>query len=354
MELLWFALASGMVALYVVMDGFDFGAGALHLWVARSDRERRQVLAAIGPYWDGNEVWLIATGGLLYVAFPKALGSALSGFYLAMMLVLWTLILRGLAIEFRGHLESPLWRQAGDVVFSAASTALVIVLGAAIGNLVRGMPIDRDGWFALTLFTDFGTSGEIGILDWYTVLVGVFTLAALSAHGAAYLAYKTSGPVQERARRFGRPLAAAVAGLFAVVTVATTFVTPGFLGAVPSRPAAWLAALVAAGGLVLLNLELRTGRDGRAFVGSTLFLGGLLAATAAAMYPVLLRARNDPALSLTAPGTASAESSLRIALTWWSIAFPLAVAYFVVVWLLHRGKVQAAADGEGYEERTGS
>jgi len=345
---IWFAIVALTITLYVLLDGFDLGAGALHLFVARTDVERRQVFAAIGPYWDGNEVWLIATGGLTYVAFPQVLASGLSGFYLAMMLVLWTLILRGLSIEFRSHLKMPLWRQAGDVVFGVASTSLIVVLGAAIGNLVRGMPIDRDGWFALTLFTDFRTSGEIGILDWYTVLVGVFTLAALSAHGAAYLAYKTSGPVQERARRFGRPLAAAVAGLFAVVTVATTFVTPGFLGAVPSRPAAWLAGLVAAAGLVLLNLELRTGRDGRAFLGSTLFLGGLLAATAAAMYPVLLRARNDAALSLTAPGTASAESSLRIAFAWWSLAFPLAVAYFIVVWRLHRGKVEAAADGEGY------
>jgi cytochrome d ubiquinol oxidase subunit II len=346
---IWFAIVALTVTLYVLLDGYDLGAGALHLLVARSDVERRQVFAAIGPYWDGNEVWLIATGGLVYVAFPKVLAAGLSGFYLAMMMVLWTLILRGLAIEFRSHLKAPLWRQAGDVVFSVASTILVIVLGAAIGNLVRGMPIDRDGWFALTLFTDFGTSGEIGILDWYTVLVGVFTLAALAAHGAAYLAYKTDGPVQERARRFGRPLAAAVAGLFFVVTVATSFVTPGFFAAVPARPVAWIGApLLAAGGLVLLNVHLRTGRDGLAFVGSALFLGGLLAATAAAMYPVMLRSRLDPSLSLTAPGCASAASSLRIALAWWSVAFPLAIAYMVIIARLHRGKVQAAADGEGY------
>jgi cytochrome d ubiquinol oxidase subunit II len=154
--------------------------------------------------------------------------------------------------------------------------------------------------------------------------------------------------VQERARRFGRPLAAAVAGLFFVVTVATSFVTPGFFASVPARPVAWIAALVAAGGLVLLNVHLRTGRDGLAFLGSALFLGGLLAATAAAMYPVMLRSRLDPSLSLTAPGCASATSSLRIALAWWSIAFPLAIAYLVIVARLHRGKVQAAADGEGY------
>ena len=345
---IWFGIVALSITLYVLLDGYDLGAGALHLLVARTDPERRQVLAAIGPYWDGNEVWLIATGGLTYIAFPKVLAAGLSGFYLAMMMVLWTLILRGLSIEFRSHLRAPLWRQAGDVVFSVASAILVVVLGAAIGNLVRGLPIDRDGWFSLTLFTDFRTSGAIGILDWYTVLVGVFTLAALSAHGAAYLAWKTSGPVQERARRLGRPLAAAVAGLFLLVTIATTYVTPGFLGGIPQRPAAWIAALAAFAGLLMLNFDLRRGRDGRALLGSALFLGGLLAATAVAMYPALLRARPDPSLSLTAPGTATAESSLRIAFAWWSIAFPLAVAYSVTVAWLHRGKVETPAEGEGY------
>ena len=345
---LWFGIVALTITLYVLLDGYDLGAGALHLLVAKTDRERREVLASIGPYWDGNEVWLIATGGLVYVAFPKVLGSALSGFYLAMMLVLWTLILRGLSLEFRSHLDAPLWRQAGDAVFGVSSAALVIVLGAAIGNLVRGMPLDRDGWFALTLFTDFRTSGDVGILDWYTVLSGLFTLVALSAHGAAWLCCKTSGPVQERARRLGRPLAAASAALWLAVTLATWRVSPDFLAAIPARPLAWGSALVALAGLLLLNLDLRSGRDGRAFVGSSLFLGGLLAATAAGLFPVLLRSNGDPALSLTAHGSASAASSLRIALAWWAIAFPLAIAYQVIVLRLHRGKVRVPAGGEGY------
>ena len=345
---IWFGIVALSVTLYVLLDGYDLGAGALHLLVAKTDSERREVLASIGPYWDGNEVWLIATGGLTYVAFPQVLGSALSGFYLAMMLVLWTLILRGLSLEFRSHLEAPLWRQAGDVVFSVASAALVIVLGAAIGNLVRGMPIDRNGWFGLTLFTDFGTSGDVGILDWYTVLSGLFTLTALSAHGAAWLCYKTSGAVQERARRLGRPLAAGVAAMWLLVTLATWVVSPDFLATIPTRPPAWGAALVALAGLVMLNLDLRSGRDGRAFAGSCLFLGGLLAATAAGLFPVLLRSNVDPSTSLTAYGTASAGSSLRIAFAWWAVAFPLALAYQVIVLRLHRGKVRAPGEGEGY------
>ena len=131
MQTLWFAIAALVIATYVVLDGFDFGAGALHLLVAKRDPERRQVLAAIGPFWDGNEVWLLVAGGVLFVAFPKVLASGLSGFYFAIMLVLWVLILRGIAIEFRSHLEDSMWRAVWDAVFGVASTLAPVLFGAA-------------------------------------------------------------------------------------------------------------------------------------------------------------------------------------------------------------------------------
>ena len=221
---LWFAIAAFTMATYVVMDGFDFGAGALHLLVARNDVERREVLAAIGPFWDGNEVWLLATGGVLFVAFPKVLASGLSGFYFAIFLVLWVLILRGVAIEFRSHVEHPLWRAAWDFVFSAASLLLPILFGAALGNLLRGLPLDQDGWFSLALFTDFTTSGEVGILDWYTILIGVFALIAIVGHGGTYLAWKTNAAVAERSRTAAIWSYASVAVLWPVVTIATAIV----------------------------------------------------------------------------------------------------------------------------------
>ena len=170
---LWFGIASVMLAAYVVLDGFDFGAGSLHLFVAKTDPERRQVLAAIGPFWDGNEVWLLAAGGVLFVAFPPVLASGLSGFYFAIFLVLWSVILRGISIEFRSHVEHALWRTAWDACFWMASTLLPVLFGAALGNLIRGLPIDADGWFSLALFTDFTRRSPVGILDWYTVSAGV-------------------------------------------------------------------------------------------------------------------------------------------------------------------------------------
>ena len=282
---IWYAITVFMLTAYVVLDGYDFGAGALHLFVARGDRERRQVLAAIGPFWDGNEVWLLAAGGALFVGFPRVLSSGISGFYFAIFLVLWSLILRGVSIEFRSHVNDPVWRASWDFFFWVASVLLPVFFGAALGNLLRGVPLNAEGWFELALFTDFTAREPVGILDWYTVLVGVFALAALAAHGAVYLVWRTEGPVQERAARAGRGLYAAVAVLWPVVTVATVRVNAGFLSSLASRPLAWLLAAVALGGLGSVFAGLARGGERAAFLGSCAFLAGLSTATAACVFP---------------------------------------------------------------------
>jgi cytochrome d ubiquinol oxidase subunit II len=339
MSELWFAIAAAMVATYVVLDGFDFGAGALHLFVARTDRERREVLSAIGPYWDGNEVWLLASGGVLFLAFPKVLAAGLSGFYFAIFLVLWTLIMRGLAIEFRSHVGHPLWRSALDTAFAVASLAMPILLGAALGNVLRGVPLDANGWFSLGLFTDFTASGAVGILDWYTVLVGVFAAVAITTHGAVFLLWKTAGAVHDRLRQAAMPLALATVLLWPLLTVATATVNRTMYDGLASRPLAWLALLVALGGVGALLIGLRRGRELMPFLGSSAFLLGLLAATAALVFPVMLRSTTSDALSLTAYNSAVPGASLRKALGWWLVALPLAVSYFVWVFRVHRGKV---------------
>lgn len=345
---LWFAIASVMLATYVVLDGFDFGAGTLHLFVAKTNQERRQVLAAIGPYWDGNEVWLLASGGVLFLAFPRVLASGLSGFYLAIFLVLWMLIFRGISIEFRSQLEQPLWRAAWDAIFGVSSAVLPVLFGAAIGNLVRGLPVREDGWFSLALFTDFSTANPVGLLDWYTVSAGVFALAALSAHGATFLIWKTDGPVHDRSRRAAMVLYGVVGVLWPLLTAATFAVNPAMLAALPSRPLALLAILAAIGGLVAVGIGLRKGRELLAFLGSCGFLVGMLAATAACMFPVMLRSVTDPAWSLTAYNSSVPTEGLWIALRWWGLGLPLAVFYFYVVFRLHRGKAVAATGHDGY------
>ena len=345
---LWFGIAAVMVAAYVVFDGFDMGAGALHLFVARNDSERRQVLAAIGPYWDGNEVWLLATGGVLFLAFPRVLGAALSGFYLAIFLVLWALILRGISIEFRSHVADGLWRAAWDAVFAVASIALPVLFGAALGNIVRGLPVDHDGWFSLALFTDFTAMGPVGILDWYTVFAGVFALAAIAAHGGTFLAWKTDGAVHERSRMFAIWLWAVVTLLWPLLTIGTFMVNAALLGSFMTRPLAIAAVLIAIAGLAAANLGLRRHRDLPAFLGSCAFLVGLLGATAASAFPVMLRSIDNQEWSLTAYNSSVPIESLRTGISWWAIAFPIVVSYFYLQFRLHRGKARAAIGREGY------
>jgi len=196
---LWFWIVAVMVAAYVVLDGFDLGAGVIYLFAAKTNDERRQVLRAIGPVWDGNEVWLLAAGGTLYFAFPRLYASSFSGFYLPLTIVLWLLILRGIGIEFRAHIENRMWQDFFDVVFSGSSLLLAVFFGAALGNVVRGVPLDSTGYFFEPLWTNFKLSSRIGILDWYTVLIAVLALVTLTAHGSYYVALKTDADLGRRA-----------------------------------------------------------------------------------------------------------------------------------------------------------
>ena len=348
MQTLWFWLVSVLVAGYVVMDGFDLGAGALHLAVAKEDKERRQVLAAIGPLWDGNEVWLLAGGGSLFLAFPEVLASGFSGLYLAMWLVVWSLMLRGISIEFRSHVTDKLWRAFWDGMFFLSSAVLPVLLGAALGNVIRGVPLGADGWFELPFFTTFATTGPLGILDWYTVLVGVFALVAILAHGALFLAWKTDGPVQARALDWAKRLWTILPLFWVVVNFATREVNPDLIAALPHRPLGLLSLALALGGIGAVFIGFSRDRHLLAFLGSGAFLLGLLAGTAACVFPVMLRSTVDPAFSLTAFNASADPHGLASGLKWWFIGFPLALGYLALLFHLHRGKAKAAEDGEGY------
>jgi cytochrome d ubiquinol oxidase subunit II len=336
MEALWYAVAAGMLAVYVALDGFDLGAGALHLFVARDDAERRQVLGAIGPFWDGNEVWLVAGGGVLVLAFPVAYAVGFSGFYLPLILVLWLLLLRGLSIEFRSHVENPLWRSFWDVTFAVGSSLLAVVLGAALGNVLRGVPIDASRTFSLPLFADLLPGPGSGVLDAYTVLLGAFALVLLTAHGGAFLAWRTVGAVRERSLRSARRLYVLAGAIFPIVTWWTLEVQPGLSGAALRRPIAWLTMALAVAAAAGIAWGLARSRPGLTFASSVALLLGLLATAAAASWPFLLRSSVDPAFDLTAWNAAAQGYALRVAVVWASIGLPLACAYFVHVWRTFR------------------
>ena len=348
METVWFWIAAVAVTTYVILDGFDFGAGILHLTVARTDSERRQVLAAIGPFWDGNEVWLLASGGVLFLAFPRVLASGLSGFYLAIMLILWVLILRGVAIEFRSHVGDGMWRGFWDGVFWLASTLAPILFGAALGNLVRGVPLDANGWFSLALWDSFSPRGALGILDWYTTFTGLLAFVALAHHGALFLAWRTDGAVRERSVAWASRISPILVVMWIIGSAATARVAPDLAAAVRSRPLAWLAGGLAVAGMAVSIVKRRRGRDLEAFLGSCAFLFGILAATAAAICPVMIKSAGDSSLSLTAFNAASRASALGKGLYWWPLGFVLAVSYFAFLFRHHRGRVAPVTEPEGY------
>jgi cytochrome d ubiquinol oxidase subunit II len=340
METVWFCLVAVMIAMYVVLDGFDLGAGAVHLFVARTDAERRSVLRSIGPVWDGNEVWLLAGGGTLYFAFPALYASSFSGFYLPLMIVLWLLILRGIAIEFREHVHSLVWQPLWDAVFSVASALLAIFFGAALGNVVRGVPLDRAGTFFLPLWTDFtvGKDAGGGILDWYTVLVAVAALATLVVHGALWIALKTEGDLEARARRTAARAWWGLAASVILITFLSFHIQPHLQASFEARPWGCVFPILALAGLVGVPLMNRRRRELAAFLCSCLSIVGLLTSAAFGVYPNVLPSNSDPALSLTVSNAAAPLYGLRIGLVWFIPGMLLATGYFVYTYRSFSGK----------------
>jgi cytochrome d ubiquinol oxidase subunit II len=340
METLWFYIVAVMIAVYVVLDGFDLGAGILHLFVARNDPERRTVLQSIGPVWDGNEVWLLAGGGALVLAFPRLYASAFSGFYLPLMMVLWLLILRAISIEFRSHLDSPIWRPLWDVVFSLSSLLLAVFLGAALGNVVRGVPIGEDGYFFTPLWTSFGIRGsELGILDWYTVTVGVTSLLALTYHGAMWVILKTEGAIRDRAKRAATLTWPLLLLLVALVTVLTFNIQPQVPGRMNANPASYIFPLAALGGIFASRRFLAKGKELPAFLGSAVFLAGMLVSVVFGLYPMVLPAAGNPEASLTIYNASGPPYAMWVALFWWIPGMTLVAIYTTFVYRKMAGKV---------------
>src|ERR1041385_2355468 len=244
METIWFMLVAFMLVAYVVLDGFDIGAGIVYPLLSRSDDDKRLVLGTIGPVWDGNEVWLLSAGGTLYFAFPLLYASAFSGFYLPLHMVLWLLILRAIGIEFRMHLDEPVWKGFFEGIFVLASALLAIFFGAALGNVIRGVPLGPNGFFFEPLWTNWRVGSENGILDWYTVLSGVVALCALMMHGSLYVAMKTTGELNVRARRLIGRVWTVVLALTVVSLPATVFAVPKILANYSSWPIGYVIPLV--------------------------------------------------------------------------------------------------------------
>jgi cytochrome bd ubiquinol oxidase subunit II len=344
METVWFILVGFMLTMYVVLDGFDLGVGAIHLFVARTDAERRLVLQAIGPVWDGNEVWLVAAGGTLFFTFPRLYGASMSGFYLPLMIVLWLLMLRGLAVELRSR-GNAVWSGLWDALFCLASALLPFFLGAGIANVVRGVPLNGQGYFFEPLWTDLDPrSPNPGILDWYTVLIGALAFSALVLHGTHFLALKTEGELQLRAQRISSQAWLATIVLTASGTAATFFVRSDLLMNFGIRAWGVVFPLVAVGGLLAARFFGARRRDGASLLASAVFLAGMLASSAFALFPDVLPATN-PVNSLTIANATAPQYGLAVGLAWWVLGIALAIIYFVLIYRLFWGKVRLVDEG---------
>src|SRR5215472_19098739 len=346
MPTIWFMIVAAMILVYVLLDGFDLGAGAVHLFIAKNDEERRTILRAIGPVWDGNEVWLVAAGGTLFFAFPLLYASSFSGFYLPLMIVLWLLMLRAIGIEFRTRIDGKLWKGFFDVVFGLASILLVIFFGAALGNVIRGVPLNADGYFFEPLWTNWRVGVQNGILDWYTVTCAVVALVTLVVHGSLYLATKTEGSLNRRARRVVSMLWPAQVLVTIFSLIATVYAMPHALANYSKWPIGYLAPVIVIASLVYLFFTHSRGNEKAAFLASCASIEGMLVGAAFALYPNVLPASTGQQYSLTIYNAATGSHGMAVGFVWWTLAMILAFGYLVFIYRTFRGKVNLGEAGE--------
>jgi len=340
MGFIWFWLVAIMIVGYVVLDGFDLGVGVLHLFLVRDEAERKASLKSIGPVWDGNEVWLLAGGGTLYFAFPLLYASAFSGFYLPLMIVLWLLVLRGVSLELRNHIDLGVWTSLLDGVFGFASALLTIFYGAALANVIRGVPLRDDGFFFLPLWTNWQPGANPGILDWYTVIGGLVALVALTLHGALWITLKVAGDLATRARDLIQPLWIALAALTVISLAATIAVRPAMLDNYRDVPVMFVVPLGVVASLTGILVWNRNEEALKAFLASCAYLFFMLAGACFGLYPTLLPATGGPRLDITLNRALSGPHTLAVGLAWWAFGMTLAVCYIVFVYTRFKGKVE--------------
>lgn len=360
LRLIWWLLLGILLIGFAVMDGFDLGIGTLLPAVARTDAERRLVLNVVGPVWEGNQVWLILGGGAIFAAFPALYAVSFSGFYMAMFLILFALILRPVGFKFRSKVPDPRWRAAWDWALFVSGLVPALVFGVAMGNVLLGVPF----YFDDTLRIHY-SGGFFGLLSPFALLCGLVSVAMLVAHGASMLVIKTDGPVALRARRFGMLAALATAVLFvlggawlalgvdgyalagAAVTDApsnplfkqVTTLRGGWMANYQAMPWTWIFPVLGVAGSLAAAVLLRAGRGMAAFLASALGIAGIILTEGLAVFPFLLPSSTHPGSSLTLWDASSSHLTLFVMLVATIVFLPLVLLYTSWVYRVLRGKV---------------
>jgi cytochrome d ubiquinol oxidase subunit II len=327
---IWFILIGVLLTGYAILDGFDLGVGALHLLV-KDDTERRIMINSIGPVWDGNEVWLVTGGGALFAAFPHVYATVFSGFYNALILLLFGLIFRAIAIEFRSKQPMKWWRKMWDTAFSISSILIALLMGIALGNIITGVPIDAEKEFAGNFFT---------LINPYTVLVGITTVALFMMHGSIYVVMKTEGELHNKIRSWVNNTIIFFVICYVTTTMYTLIYYPHMVQHFKDAP--WLFIIAVLNMLAIANIprEIFNGRDFRAFLSSCASIVALLALFAVGLFPNIVLSNPNPEYSLTIYNAASSQKTLNIMLIVAIIGVPFVLAYTISIYWIFRGKVK--------------
>lgn len=350
MEIFWYLVIAVVVTMFFLLDGYDFGVGIMHLFFAKKEKDKEVIAKAAGLFWDSNEVWLVAAGGLLFMAFPTFYASVFSGFYLPFMLVLWLIIFRAIGLELRGQFKYEMWRNLWDTSFGVASLLLALLFGIALGNIIRGVNLGgvesglsahEPHYFFLPLwdasFSPFTT--HPGVIDWFTLTIGVLAVLALAMHGANWIVLKTNSGINEKLKSVNLVLAVALAGLSIVAFVLWQGINPKALHNFTERPYLLLFPLLYVLGTVGSFFIKKFKKEVYGMVCSTLIIIGGITSSLASMFPVLLPSTNTSNPALTIYNMAASDYSLSIALRWGIVGLILLFVYFIIQKRLLAGKV---------------
>ncbi len=330
LNITWFVLIGVLLTGYAILDGFDLGVGSLHLLI-KNDLDRRIALNSIGPFWDGNEVWLVTGGGALFAAFPHVYATFTSGFYLAVMLILMVIIFRAVAIEFRSKVESATWRKAWDIAFSVSSIMIGLLFGIALGNVIIGIPVAADKEAYMSFFD---------LLNPYAILVGITTVALFMMHGAIFLVMKTEGDLQKLIRSWVNNTIIFFVICYVTTTMATLIYVPQMASILKSHPEYFLIAILNMLAIANIPREIFHGREFRAFLSSSFSIFALLALFAIGIFPNLLTSTISPEYSLNIYNAASSRTTLEVMFTMALIGIPFVLSYTISIYWIFRGKVK--------------
>ncbi|MCL5127697.1 MULTISPECIES: cytochrome d ubiquinol oxidase subunit II [unclassified Algibacter] len=357
MELFWYIVLMTMLAIYVILDGYDFGAGIIHLFFAKTEKDKKAITNAIGPFWDANEVWLIASGGVLFFAFPTLYASSFSGFYLPLMMILWLLIFRAIGLELRGQVHNRMWEAIWDKAFGISSLLLALFFGVALGNVVRGVNLGNvvDGvstheahFFFLPLWnpTLSPHAEELGIIDWFTLLLGIIGVVSLAIHGANWIIFKTNSDLNKKLRKVIFNLNIVLLVLVIVSISIWHLIEPKPFHNFFEHPWLWIFPIITLTGLFGLFRIKSFKKDGYGFIFSSLFLFGGLTTTVSSIFPKVLPSTNSINPDLTLYNVAAHEYGLTVGVYWFAIAAALVAVYMFIQYKVFNGKMDDVGYGE--------